>query len=642
MYCPRCNTKNADDARFCRRCGQNLMGASQQVPVAPNPQPLPGSQQVLSPQPIPNQGQKPAGSSHRNLLIGAVLVLVITVSLVVIIGARMGEKPRRVVVPLHVTAVDYDPSTDSKIPLHVTGTDVRGRYVSEDVYVTTDDAQVGLPAGTYQVSVPVSPLTESGTYYQPSATVDVTIDEDGTSHVGGGATEGSVAQGGDTIALELDPYAPGEIPRRAIRKSIKKAVQGGMPEDKASDQAAKVDAERKEAQGAPSTGVDLSNDAVRAHLNYWLSGLSESGLLLEDDLVVSKEEADEDIMAPYADCNQQRLAKWAFYHVVFHNEASVERGSFQANGISYDARVRAALLQAALDDTMGEGIELPDRIDAIYNFRGFCLGASDSPEGGLPLQDGYYLSRGLDSVEPLGIAVATDVKQVDEDTFDVTCQSFMGYDTRGTDEADEMYGYTAEEASANEEPYEAHWGDASPEPQEQPIAKRHPYYNTTYVVRVAVTGGGRYAHYRLISSHYNNRRWPLAGDEPPEPEPSLAGDRIDTPAFSLTLPSSWGNAEVDIDDDFDAVYLGAAPECLMYDCRPESGANLTWPENSELIVFVGALQEGQYELNMDDCVRLAGAMNGQGYWVGLYMFVPDGEFEEPSWYDQVGSSFVIK
>jgi uncharacterized membrane protein YvbJ len=39
MYCTKCGTKNEDDADFCKKCGNNLHGASS----GPGPVPAPGT-----------------------------------------------------------------------------------------------------------------------------------------------------------------------------------------------------------------------------------------------------------------------------------------------------------------------------------------------------------------------------------------------------------------------------------------------------------------------------------------------------------------------------------------------------------------------------------------------------------------------
>ncbi|MBQ9057606.1 MAG: zinc-ribbon domain-containing protein [Atopobiaceae bacterium] len=69
-------------------------------------------------------------------------------------------------------------SAATRIPLHVTGTDLDGTPVDEIVYVTADGRGISLKKGNYTISAAASPLLADGTIYEvPATTVNVNIDD---------------------------------------------------------------------------------------------------------------------------------------------------------------------------------------------------------------------------------------------------------------------------------------------------------------------------------------------------------------------------------------------------------------------------------------------------------------------------------
>lgn len=162
------------------------------------------------------------------VLIPVVLLLVVAVVACAVALSRRGDtqapassEPQPQPITLNFVTPNYDEETDSKIPLEVKGSTDAGADYDETFYVSPSEPQLEVPAGTYELSLPASPLLATGDVYVlpepvpldtkdaasgdadvPSVTFELKPSEDVTKEDVDAAKEAAQASGFDADRIE--------------------------------------------------------------------------------------------------------------------------------------------------------------------------------------------------------------------------------------------------------------------------------------------------------------------------------------------------------------------------------------------------------------------------------------------------------
>lgn len=174
MFCRNCGSKVEDGARFCPVCGESVVAeyeASAESQGDHQPAPAAKAQPTM---PAPAKGK----CSKRPLVIAAVVaaLLVVGGGAGYYFGIYAPEQTREVAerealaakhaVRFSVSAQDWDTSAGaSRLPVHITGKEERGKKVDAVRYVDSKGEGVELRRGSYKVEVTASPIAADGTVY---------------------------------------------------------------------------------------------------------------------------------------------------------------------------------------------------------------------------------------------------------------------------------------------------------------------------------------------------------------------------------------------------------------------------------------------------------------------------------------------
>jgi len=303
MFCPNCGKAVPDGAIFCKECGARIThivsdastpSASQaqtpqlaaQEPALQTPQWAPSTQ---TPQQAPSayapQQTYAVPPSANNKSKRTRTILIVIIAAVVLLAGGIGgylvfrnaqqqaaaqaaaeaaynEAHTRHAVVFKVDAQGYADATASKIPVHVTGTDLDGATVDEGGYVDAEGEGLSLLRGTYTVTVVVSPLTSDGTVYDvPSTSWNVTVGDD----VEPGATVDATAQPitltviGDITALTDDQIA--RIYDCAVGSGMDAATAGTYRDTLTSARQAAIDEKKAEEAAAAAAAAEAQKKA---------------------------------------------------------------------------------------------------------------------------------------------------------------------------------------------------------------------------------------------------------------------------------------------------------------------------------------------------------------------------------------------
>ena len=229
MICKNCGTELPDNVKFCTECGAPVGGTERPATVG-------------------GAGTEGAGENageHKRrvnplAVVAIVAAAVAAIALVILYGrANPTQEPatdaaetapqqetvqqvETVQVAMAVVAPGYEPSTDSKIPLRLTGTDKTGAAVDKTIYVVPDDEPVEVEEGSYEIAVVASPLMASGQLYSIPEPVQVEVSAD---------------QGTSQTAPEIDfeVKSASDITQQDIDDAKAAAVASGYDSDKAED-----------------------------------------------------------------------------------------------------------------------------------------------------------------------------------------------------------------------------------------------------------------------------------------------------------------------------------------------------------------------------------------------------------------------
>lgn len=191
MFCRNCGSKIEDGAQFCAVCGASVVPDDQAQTGGANPSPVDvatptGSQQVdMAAEAVASSPKR----SKKPFIIAAVVVALLAVGggAGYYFGVYAPEQAREAAeqealaakhaVRFTVSAEGWDTSAGaSRLPLHITGKEARGKKVDVVRYVDSTGAGVELRRGSYKAEVAASPIAADGTIYAvPGEKVDVKV-----------------------------------------------------------------------------------------------------------------------------------------------------------------------------------------------------------------------------------------------------------------------------------------------------------------------------------------------------------------------------------------------------------------------------------------------------------------------------------
>lgn len=191
MFCRNCGSKIEDGAQFCAVCGASVAPDDQAQTGGANPSPVDaevptGSQQVdMAAAAVASSPKR----SKKPFIIAAVVVALLAVGggSGYYFGIYAPEQAREAAeqealaakhaVRFTVSAEGWDTSAGaSRLPLHITGKEARGKKVDVVRYVDSTGAGVELRRGSYKAEVAASPIAADGTIYAvPGEKVDVKV-----------------------------------------------------------------------------------------------------------------------------------------------------------------------------------------------------------------------------------------------------------------------------------------------------------------------------------------------------------------------------------------------------------------------------------------------------------------------------------
>lgn len=174
MFCRNCGSKVEDGTRFCPVCGESVVAEyepSTESQGDHQPAPAAKAQPTM---PAPAKGK----CSKRPLVIAAVVaaLLVMGGGAGYYFGIYAPEQAREVAerealaakhaVRFSVSAQGWDTSAGaSRLPVHITGKEERGKKVDAVRYVDSKGKGVELRRGSYKVEIAASPIAADGTVY---------------------------------------------------------------------------------------------------------------------------------------------------------------------------------------------------------------------------------------------------------------------------------------------------------------------------------------------------------------------------------------------------------------------------------------------------------------------------------------------
>ena len=191
MFCRNCGSKIEDGAQFCAVCGASVAPDDQAQTGGANPSPVDvaaptGSQQVdMAAEAVASSPKR----SKKPFVIAAVVVALLAVGggAGYYFGIYAPEQAREAAeqealaakhaVRFTVSAEGWDTSAGaSRLPLHITGKEARGKKVDVVRYVDSTGVGVELRRGSYKAEVAASPIAADGTIYAvPGEKIDVKV-----------------------------------------------------------------------------------------------------------------------------------------------------------------------------------------------------------------------------------------------------------------------------------------------------------------------------------------------------------------------------------------------------------------------------------------------------------------------------------
>lgn len=254
MFCRNCGSKVEDGTRFCPVCGEPI-AAEYEAPAESQGdyQPAPAAEtQPTAPAPAK------AKRSKRPLAIAAVVIALLAAGggAGYYFGVYAPEQARQAAeqealaakhaVRFSVSAQGWDTSAGaSRLPVHITGKEDRGKKVDAVRYVDSDGEGVELRRGSYKVEVAASPIAADGTIYAvPADKLNIKLGEK--------AAEKKTIDAGD---VALEPIEAPEVTDDQIAAAKKYAEE---------DEGAKKAGFNIDAEALATAATKRRDDAVAA------------------------------------------------------------------------------------------------------------------------------------------------------------------------------------------------------------------------------------------------------------------------------------------------------------------------------------------------------------------------------------------
>ena len=254
MFCRNCGSKVEDGARFCPVCGESVVAEYEPSTESQGDhQPVPAAKAQPT-MPAPAKGK----CSKRPLVIAAVVaaLLVMGSGAGYYFGIYAPGQAREVAerealaakhaVRFSVSAQGWDTSAGaSRLPVHITGKEERGKKVDAVRYVDSKGKGVELRRGSYKVEIAASPIAADGTVYAVPA-------EKLSIKMGKKAAEKKTVDAGN---VALEPVEASEVTDDQIA-AAKKYAEG--------DEGAKKAGFNIDAEALSTAATKRRDDAVAA------------------------------------------------------------------------------------------------------------------------------------------------------------------------------------------------------------------------------------------------------------------------------------------------------------------------------------------------------------------------------------------
>lgn len=213
MFCRNCGSKVKGGAKFCPACGEPV-AAEHEAPAA----------EAQPTTPVPAKAKR----SKKPLVIAAVVAALLAAGggAGYYFGIYAPEQAREVAeqealaakhaVRFGVSAQGWDTSAGaSRLPVHITGKEERGKKVDAVRYVDSSGEGVELRRGSYKVEVAASPIAADGTVYAvPAEKLSIKLGEK--------AAEKKIVDAGD---VALEPVEASEVTDDQIAAAKKYAEE---------------------------------------------------------------------------------------------------------------------------------------------------------------------------------------------------------------------------------------------------------------------------------------------------------------------------------------------------------------------------------------------------------------------------------
>lgn len=213
MFCRNCGSKVEGGARFCPACGEPV-AAEHEAPAA----------EAQPTTPVPAKAKR----SKKPLVIAAVVAALLAAGggAGYYFGIYAPEQAREVAeqealaakhaVRFGVSAQGWDTSAGaSRLPVHITGKEERGKKVDAVRYVDSSGEGVELRRGSYKVEVAASPIAADGTVYAvPAEKLSIKLGEK--------AAEKKIVDAGD---VAMEPVEASEVTDDQIAAAKKYAEE---------------------------------------------------------------------------------------------------------------------------------------------------------------------------------------------------------------------------------------------------------------------------------------------------------------------------------------------------------------------------------------------------------------------------------